>query len=811
MPIPNQVLGPFLGRVGSLDPRFIPDNAAAELSNVTIENGAILPRRGFRTVLAAASGLSAVFSLDYVLGFKTDGTQKEEFLTVETHSGATHLYAVDPATWTKVEVKNGVTSVAMQASDWRALAIDANAYLINPDAVSVMKHAIGDATSLQAMTVPAKPNGPMTNSIDLNPNFPSYASTTVTVSGVATAHAAAGVSLLITHTAADSSHTNTQQGLGPAGFNVDLNGSTAGIQNWQNQDRIEFLLATPGGAFKIDPGSLVVTVINNAGTPITLTPTVTRVDVFGVGGLRVGLYFDDKVRTDFTSIRHLVFAYNVIGCSVTNTLNTLRLDPLFLDGIDTMAAWPVSQDFLTFGYTQYNSTTLEEGPMVTLNVARSFFDSPRANPAAFADAVSFGQVPAVQLRLGGTPDAGVDKWRIYYTATDQNFYRIGEQIVATTTFDVYVADSDARIAGNLYEAGNFKSDQALSGAIVKNSWMVIGYKGGGQNVRHSGVGTPEIQADTTLAADILTQGASFSLKGDDPLAIHEAGDGVIILGAYGAYYQVGFSPITMGPVKLQPSSKGTCGSFASTRWRDDRGNPSVVWVDPAGEVWMGSMSQQLNGDTGLTLTEVSQADRGLLKSLADEQSVSLSTVRVAVDEYTDSLRIIVGKIVMLLRRPSLIDDQRQWEVYRYNMSGTIAYEAFSVRRGMVAARSTGELDEYERNSASALAPIDGSAKDAGSAMPSGKTFWRSKEISGARRGVRRARLERAAMTDTPTLKVISDAQTDTLTFASGQRFVKFGPLQNGRSHQFEIQLPDTCSAITVLDVEQTLLGRSANT
>jgi hypothetical protein len=340
----------------------------------------------------------------------------------------------------------------------------------------------------------------------------------------------------------------------------------------------------------------------------------------------------------------------------------------------------------------------------------------------------------------------------------------------------------------------FDTTRKITNAVPFKGWVVWLYKGGKENVKHSGVGLPLRQWSAYDAEDDLTKGATFSMSddfGDEPLAGHQCGDGLVLTGSKGVYVQFGDRPSNMSPVMKMPGSFGVANAYASCRWKDDNGNPTVVFVDKNGE---GAWLVYPQVDTS-TVVELTVSIRGKMKTfLLDAQTLTAASIRVGVDEARDALWIVCGKRAMVLRKASLIDSKRQWEFYVYPLATNISY---TTAQGMKAQQASGVVNEIEKT-LSTGAFITGDADGAGGLVPVGT--W-SKVISTPWKRISQITVNRSTVTEAIPLSVTSDRLTTSATIASHRNYVGFPAKQQGLRHTVTISVPVSTGGIIDMVVE----------
>lgn len=820
MPVAQFDLTPFLGLSTTLDSRSIPATSASDLRNVRVETGSLAVRYGTKKLSSGSSFSNQngdIKGFSYVAGYSSTNAFVDEYLTVERSTVGPNFYypfTRHAATGAPTQLTNGVSNVTLDGTlDWQAFGFRDTAYLFATDATpSVYKHTIGTATSLSPISIPTAP-GLLAYSVTYGATSYSTVnwtglnvSSNITYTGAATSTNSSVLSaseLVIGHSASNVASSVT----------IDLNGATQGISDWTSNDIFGFQLTTVAASttFQVTPDSVVLTLINNDGSPISFTPSnITYADHGDVNSLNLGVRFEfvKADRTQWDNVRKIKLEYTTAGTSGTVTLNKMKIK-VFIGGVWLV---PDADPFnMQFSGSYYSSTSGYEGALGPGTLVRT---SELYGAAVLPDLRGLG----VQLTLslaGFAAGANYDSISFYTGSTnagETTWYRLntstsGSWVHKITWPEVLLLDT--------FLASPIPFVGVTCGTSFK-SWVVWGSKGSYQNIRHSKVGNAEVLARDSDELDDETRGATFSLPGDEPVQMHEAADSLIVLGASGVYAQSGDAPTRMTAPQRVPGTRGTAGHWSSAVWRDGGGNAGVAFVDKFGEsAWFVSVASSFNGDRAGTyvVQELTANIRGTIRSfLLDGQSISdTSKIRVAIDEATDSLWIVAagGTRAMVLRRPSPVSGQREWELHDYtvktdksgNAATSIAFISGSPRRRLRWVRLTGEVDDIEWDS-SANAWITGSNRDSGFAMPSNSIYWTSKTFTGPISRINRVLVERDSYSNTPTITVVSSRQTSSLTLASGRRMARFGPLQKGREHKFTIKMSEADSPIRRVEVEQ---------
>lgn len=809
----------------SLDPRSIQATNASDLLNVRIEDGALRPRYGYRNLTSPVSNFQGpVRMFDYHSGYAitTPFAEVEEFLSVEKSLNVTRLFTTNPSTGTKAEVKNGTTVVPLDNSEWRSVTWQDSAYLFNAnDSNPLYRHKLGDATSFISCNNAAAP-GALSYQISYGGGSTPYS--TVAWNGLNMSTGVAYTGLAGSSGSVNNNSTigiahninGSQQNTTPSSFEVDLSATTSGVRDWTYNDcLVVTFTGVPNSPFAVNNSTVSFTLTNADGTPQTFVPDEVVIGnpqgqtTYYQAAFR--LQFNNKTRASWDNIKKFKVNYQLTARSFQSTSQNLLTVNVYLGGVPIVKEPDPAN--MVFSATYLNSLTGQESglsPYLVIPTSQLYGYNPAPNYTNFQ-----GIGVHLQVTVPTTSDANVDKYRLY---TDfQSFgnwthYRTIEQ--STRTFTYRMTWAEATSGGTYQPSPLFFTDIVC--ACAHKGFMAWGYRGQSQtstengdvrrvNVRLSRVGAPEaLHSDNDDTSD-LNRGADFVLAddGDEPQAMHSAGDALIILGRRSAHAMVGQFPSAMTPPKRLPGSMGVANPQASCRWRDAAGNWGVAYLDKWGGLWLAVVDQSFNEAGGYRIEELSSDIRPTLKSfLLDGQSLSdFSTARVRSNEADDSLWIIMGTRAAVLRKPNPVDGRRPWELYSYTLasSATIAYAAFSPKWRARWLRSTGYMDEVDFNT-STNAFITGSNRDGGSAMPT--PYWQSKVFApGANTRADTVQVIRDDYTNTPTVTLTSTFQTGSRTFSSGAHNARFGATQQGYEHTVKVSLGENDSPVRSVQVD----------
>lgn len=800
--------------------------------NVLLEDGRLNPRYGYRTPTsgAAVTDWESSHGLEFVQGYTSGATPAyvNEFVSFDRKStysaGKCRPFARHSTTGLATELTTSAPAAVnlTTTGDWHGFSFNGYGYFCNPnETVSVQRYQVGDPDTWQSMGVPATPTAALTYKITYGGANGAYtqvsyagltptSATHVACTGAADTSGAGANSLATLDSTTGQLDIYIKKPTSSAEFTVtiDLNATSAGIQDWTYNDIFAFSVATERPGFAVSVTG--VEFINNDGSPITLRPDVfvnksTTPSPTSGGTIIDGrAEFKNKTKADWDNVRKIKFTLVAIGTvSATNSLNRVTIWKPVVGGVNILGGskYRSNNPVPKFGYAyHWSAASLESGIGGMLQLSNQVFRG--YDP--FGRGME-GLGVHIQFTATVSADSTVDNYRFYMMDDQGKWRRLTTQTDATHTFTHKIPYPEVIILSQ-YLATEFLFSNAKTGFPFKG-WVVWLYKGGYQNVRHSRIGVPEsVYSDALFDPEDENAGATFSLadnNADEPLYGCQADDAALIVGNDGVYASIGNRPLEMTPPKKLPGSFGAANMYCATRWTIN-GKPGVAVLSRGGEgIYFYSVNSGFDGQTGYNVTELSQPVRKSIKDfLMDPQSITtLATARLFVEEQTDALWLILGKRAMVLRRPSLTDGNRNWEFYSYTMTGTIGYVAVSPQYRMRWTRSTGIFDEVEYNNETP-GYISTSTRDSGAAMPT--PYWTSKMFTGPRRRSMWGNIHKQNTTDTPTLTNIATQATSAQTCTSGNRVVKFGVGQMGWEHQYKISLVEGQGYVA--DVEITESG-----
>jgi hypothetical protein len=657
-------LSPFLGLYTALGEDAAP-NQAADMLNVRVGDGKARPRYGYRNLATAPASYVNGWGFERLSGYDGSNVNQEEWVSIEDRGGTCKPYSVHKTTAVRTEITNGGAALSLQKSSWIGFVFRGDSYWVNPDSTpSIFKHAIGTITSwsqIGALTAPAACTvayaTPFTDLV-------------FTGGSVALTGAASASSFIYSGTGVNLEHTASTEGA--ASFEIDLNGSTAGVQDWSKRDHFKFKLAVPSAyAFEIDWDSVVVTLANNDGTPITGILTSQFIQE-GTGEDFHRIYtcfYDGKTRADHDNIRKIKVAYTVTASTATAANNTVKMSVVQVGYIDFNYGADDETEDTTIGISYYDSTTTLESALTTAVIPNDYFNSTRMG-ARYGSALAWKVT--ITIPNGGSSD----KVRVY-VKIGTDFYLVDEVADTVGTYQWGKNRSEVVTSSTEYSGGSFAVQTGIVSGFAFKGWAVWLYKGGYQNVKHSKVGNPIVLATGTEDVDDVTRPATFSLAddfADEPVGGVQAGDACMILGKEGVYTSAGDAPSAMTPPRKIPGSNGCANKHGFVRFKSDAGEYGVAWLDPAGNVWFAGSSLAFASDAGAKPVELSAAIRGFSREfLIDEADITFtdfSEARLDVDDATGSLWVTQGDRALVLRPPSLVNGERQWEAYQFALTSS---------------------------------------------------------------------------------------------------------------------------------------------
>lgn len=809
---------PIRSNLTSVDARNVPKGFASRSNNLRHEDGSARWRLGFRSILGVPGvGIDSQKLFDYVHG--RNGTSfYDGYVVVEGPSGSVKPYVVDPTTGTRSLLRTAALShPALNDSYWRSLVFDAYGYLVNPDDAtsplwrfSVQSFSANNDT-LAPIVPPAGPSDAPSVLYYANAGsflytryfgaVASYDLTDVSETGTAVDEAGAagmvGEQVKLRIAAAGS-------------FTVTCDLKHTGTADTKYNDVYAMTLRVEDvSAAKIDFDNIVASLNASVSQDFTVTIASRKVNSSGVT-TAVTLYLEltNKTRTDWTATQSLTFGGTVTDYS---SATYLYIGPLVAGG---MVRWGVNTNWRLM-YRYYDSSTgLVSVSSLAKNLDRNalagqFLDGDPNFPMGTVPRVTVTAGPADYFKLYAQRSVGnapFTEWRLVVTQLDSTL---------TYTYDTLFNDFDSLPEET---AGGFVTSGLLVGRVYRE-WVVWLYRDG--TVAHSRIGEPTNLASALDRDDDLSRGQTFNLRGDardEPRDYHQAGGSGIVLTKNGVYIQrdTDGTPAGMLPPVRQAGAPGCAGFKASCRYRSESGVPGVAYVTqdvsgPSCSVMFLQVDESANADSSYTVHELTRDVRGLIFTHLFESNTTVNSERVNlfVDPRSGALCLLYVDRMMVLRRPNVIDGEREWECYKFNVqTDTWINVAVSADRGIRVRRQGGQLDELFYDSSSNFAEITGATMDGGNAPPADTAYWTSSDLTRPWRRAVRAYLDRTPTTQAFSVQVVTDRQNETSSVAANKENARFGAKTSGRNHKLKVTFPsDTTAVLHGIEYETEVIGQ----
>lgn len=823
-------LQPFLGVVTSVDGTLIPQANASDCLNVRLEDGRIKPRYGWRQLQSGSgSGFTSSSGLCFVRGYDSSGTELAEYVSFETRSGNLRPYSVHATTGVRSAITDGGSTVNLSVGEWNAIGYDSYAYAHQVGG-SVYRHEIGDSTSWEAVDATAPPAPSTAPSVEFEvTEEENTAATTFNWDGLAGITNNGGGATNVSFVSVSSHNVNldfpTVSGVDLTiyDFTLDMNGTTAGIQDWSAVSFIEFSLShslsgNNGRWALLAPydSNIVVKLINNDGSPITVTMDTEVERKIGTDTItyKVKASFPSSATmTDWDNTRKIwLFIEDSYPNHATQNVR-FALSPVTPNtATDVDPSLPDSLK-IRFGYAYYDSERdIESGTVKESRWYRMGTADTQRYYKFDGDQEFLGNLPTVTVTT--LAQDNVDQYRLYVWFEDTKVWQLID------TYDL--SDLSQEVDLSFTNLRALPSRRYRAYTPIGGSTLWIGTYGGSlvylkqsteDNIKVSFVGNATRLADPNYDLDTdLTRGRTMTMSpsfDDIPRCCFEADRSLIVLGDRGAYASVGDgTPSSLTTPRRLPNSKGVLAMRCACRYRSDDGLSGVAYIGTDTELYFVAALPQFNGEQGFRMEEVTREVRGLISSfLLASASPNLQRIQIGVDERSDSLWLLYNDRAMVLRRPSVIDGQRHWELYQYdNTTGWLRF-CLDTYYGIRGIRSDGSTDEFEYDASNAWQGITGSTRDNGSAITNG-IYWTSKTFHDISRRWYTVQVERSTMADTVSVTIVSDRATTTKTVATLKHNVKFGVGQQGFNHKVKLTLSTSSSPIgKVIVTERYPSGR----
>lgn len=789
-------IAPFGGVITSVDSHEVPLPYGSSASNVDYEDGKLKPRRGFRT-FSTLTGKTNNYGLNYVSGFTAEEKNFiDEYVAFLEDGGEVKPYRIDPDTGFVTQIYNDGQVATVPPYPTLGFSFNEASYFFQTNGSSTFKvrrHVIGNNDSFEEIAVPDKP--PL-YSFGATPILVQDTYTNWTEGadpldlGEASEFVVGGTAQVSGSSVSGSKLTISHTGAGEASFKIILNNISVGTQDWKFNDRFQ-LKAAPNSQQQIDmTGILKMTVTNSDGKEMSSTKIIQ--DTVGPKNYEFNFVFDGKNRDDWGAITSIKFDYQVVFSGGT-------IDFWFMPGgVDQTD----DQYFDTpgpyyYGMSYYN---IEEDLESDITTTWAIEESNLSIPIGTWTEISWAPVT----------DPSVTHVRIYIKNNQFGTWHLIETVAANASPYINKFSYLEMMGFPEPRTYPFKSTEVLYATPFKG-WVVWGYKGDYQNIRHTRVGSAVQQSSDLDTEDDFSRGATFSLIQDEPIFMAECGDSLMICGRHGVYAQIGNAPYLMTPPKRLPGSYGVSSAFGATRWLDDEGRIGVAALSYNLEgVYFYSVSEGFGEEEGYKPVELTAKVRPSIKEfLIEGQGDTIESARenifLAVDKNQDALWVIYKKRAMVLRRKSLVDGTRQWHFYEYALDN-ILYPAFSTRRWLKWADGAREIHEVEFDT-SRNAFIEGINRDGGNPIPEDTIYFQTKTFRDLNRRIFSIRREAENLEDDLYVEIESTRRTKKYQFPFRKRHVRIGVEQSGYDHRFKFFLPENASPISAFFIEETIIGQ----
>jgi len=769
--------------VSSVDPSMIPESAASDMLNVTVEDRTIKPRKGYRNISAAPASFEKCCGFVYVNGYDGSFNGIEEYLSFEKRSGTVKPYSVNPSTGVRTKLTNGASELSLNDGDWFAVACQGKAYCFN-SADGIYRRTLGSAASFAPMTMPSSP----TTTIG-------WAFAPDNTVSWGTLDPTSGTSVAVTGAAANANSANesgilrichTGSGAGSFQIVMDATGGP-GKQDTKYRDCILFSLsAYDATKFDIDPSSVVVELANDDGTPKTLTASLVVYRQVQSGNYSFAAWFESgKTRADWGDgagtgkTKKLKISYTVskYTSSATSAQKGLRIWLTSFCGVRMVPTQNASEPggTLGIGYSYYNSTSGWESDI------GGVAEVPYSVLTGGIGAESTPSNKGARLTLTTVATGSADKVRHYVRDIDGYWHKVNEQDDTTLTFTLQINYLEV-LACDVYSSRQFETTKKILCAAEFRNSIIWGYEDG--VLRYSRQDTPEAQQSPYDKEDDTAKGADWPIsaaKDDKPLAIVASGDYVYTAGSKGVYYQIGDRPSNMtNPARIHGSA-GIAGRRAACAFQG-----GMAYVTKFGEILHATYE-------GISRIGTLLGDwlRGFLGS-------DLSECWIVYNEQRDSLLIGLGQQAVCLTRPNFTDGKRDWQPYKW--ASFVQIPSFTPQYGIVWERIGGEIDQFEVNSENGSF-IEGGSRDAGSEMPEG--YWQSKEFGDPSQ---RTRLYRLIADYEGALTAVAGSGGMSDEFVFDGPWMLCGAQQTGYKHTFRFIVNEDLESLKSFSAEAAAIG-----
>jgi hypothetical protein len=695
-------LGPFLGIQRTTDSQYIGQQHASSALNVSVRDGALRPRFGYRKVV---DGAGTAYGFAHVSGYDDSYQHVAEWITVEEVADDARPFSIDPATGARTQVTDGGTEVALHKSPWQFCVFDAFAYAINPNSdPSVYRHRLGDPNSWELVTVPDPPTPP-----DLtNPNEITVQRTLPAPSG-APYQKVDFSELPDTSVTSDTGHMFTShQGINAEGepwvrvrghgkswteltieLDEPLDWTHADALHWQVYPRQISTEPLGGDSFHDQlPADNHIIVYDSGGTPSAAFQAQITGSQFNASGSTYYAWADIRMLDD--AIRAEVSKITIRWNSYFGNEARYCIPELYVGGL----AYHDDSNYdgtPDRGLSNPSSRVIEYAAFYEEGALKSdAYISRRVPPSEHLGERYKAQFPRsgsnllvrVPQHTGGAFTGAADiklaryidgDWYLLATApnTGQLIFddrlRDSDILADPATYPLIVLDNEI-----IPPPVNVFSATGVVAAVPYKASMVWLYSGGKSNVRISRIGEAEVVDESALEDD-FNRSRTMNLSedyADEPLGGVASGDVLYVVGKKAIYATAGDVPSQLVPFRRLAGSIPCAGRFGYVRYTHE-GEPGMAYIDSSGEgVWWYGARQVFASQAEGRPVELTADIRGYVREfLLDAQELQASDIRMAVDEITQSLWLLAGARALILR-PATGVGGRHWEPARYDMRGS---------------------------------------------------------------------------------------------------------------------------------------------
>lgn len=712
----------FGSPVKALSKSLLQPGQAVDSENVTVEDGSLELRDGFRNVIAAVAGQTTQKGLKWLRTI-VNSTTFEAFVSVDNVGGVVtpNEIAYDGTNdrWARTPITApGPVSLDLSDTYWRFASFRTQVFGWNynsaeaaDDPGPLVTYTLGDPDSWVAVKRPVAPAVRPTVTYYLNSGGGfAYTQYFGPQSGYVSGDVTVDATVATTPTMRGTSVEVLLEATGQFTVTLNLKHSAAAVDFSDSDSFTLRLTLGNAGNLSLDWGSFTATMNGSGSQELSTRQIAHAVDDNGEQVVSVlYLKFEGKTRSSWTTATTLTLKGNVTDYTADTTLT---ISPLTAGGISD---WGQTGDSYTDAglwqvmYTWVNPTTgyeSDQSDVLTL-------DTKKLLGQEVSSGVFMGSIPTIGTTA--TAESGVTKVRVYARQLRQGkdglrkytaWRLVAEQDDTDTTLVWEVTPEFFETLGD-YSSGSLANDNILCAAQYKG-WMVWGYRDG--SIRHSRYGEPTKLAtdddafNVNLDDDDVLRGATFQLNDDTPRGFVQVGDTLVVLGAKRVYVQNDTTglPAGMTPPSIVQGAPGCIGFESFDAWKLDSGVPGCAYVSTDGaSVWFIAVVQSTASERGPKALEVTVKVRGWLheklyggSTLTDPESVQL-----LVDQETDAVVLFYSQRALILRRPGLDSESRDWDVCDFepgHHGSTWGKLAYAPGYGIFGVRFNGAVDQFFR-------------------------------------------------------------------------------------------------------------------